>query len=131
MDFDLIQWENVCPQVFELVQDVRRHAGRLSPTVETLLELLMCDVDSDVGYFKKSCAFSECKTCRVHDFFNNLTIRDGLPLPGSNDEIPVEIKYGAYIKVELPSLDKEESSRSKLELGTRTATPSEFLDDLL
>ena len=52
--------------------------GRLSPTVETLLELLMCDVDSDVGYFKKSCAFSECKTCRVHDFFNNLTIRDGL-----------------------------------------------------
>jgi hypothetical protein len=130
MDFDLIQWENVCPQVFELVQDVRRHAGRLSLTVETLLELLMCDVDSDFGYFKKSCAFSECKTCRVHDFFNNLTIRDGLPLPGSNDEIPVEIKYGAYIKVELPSLDKEESSRSKLKLGTRTATPSEFLDRL-
>jgi hypothetical protein len=79
MDFD--QWENVCPQVFELVQDVRRHAGRLSLTVETLLELLTCDVDSDFGYFKKSCAFSECKTCRVHDFFNNLTIRDGLSLP--------------------------------------------------
>ena len=51
-----------------------------------------------------------------------------MPLPGSNDEILVEIKYGAYIKVELPSLDKEESSRSKLELDTRTATPSEFLD---
>jgi hypothetical protein len=32
----------------------------------------------------------------------------------------------------LPSLDKEESSHSKLkiELGTRTATPSEFLNQL-
>ncbi len=93
--------------MFELVQDVWLHAGGLSSTVETLFELLMRDVGSDFGYFKKSSAFSECKTCRVHDFFNNLTIRDGLPLPGSNDEILVEIKYGAYIKVELPSLARQ------------------------
>ena len=123
-------WEAACPRVLELIQDIKRHAGKFSPTVETLLELFFCELDPDTGFFKKQCAFGECKACGLDNFFGTLEVKDGESLPGSADEIPFELKYGAYTRVELPSLDKEGTPRKKVVVNTVSAAPSEFLQTL-
>jgi hypothetical protein len=53
-------WVDVCPAMQELQDDVVRTAGNLSPTIDTLLECLLCDRDPDTDFFPKACCSGTC-----------------------------------------------------------------------
>ena len=123
------RWDVASPEISELIHDIKRAAGSLSPTVELVLELLMCEADPDSEYLKKSCCFGECKQCRLDEFFEKAHVQDEEKnaLAGQ-DGVPLHIKYGSYKNVELEALDKEGKPRTKLVVSTSELPPSEFVE---
>jgi len=56
-------WEEVCPEIHELLQEAKVIAGAFTPTVDNILDVVLCPRDADTGFFAKDCALGNCDTC--------------------------------------------------------------------
>ena len=62
--FSFPHWEVVCPPVHvELVQDVLNQSTPFSPSLDTLMDVVLCSRNESTGFFQKKCCYGECKAC--------------------------------------------------------------------
>jgi hypothetical protein len=53
-------WNEVCPRVAELIEDVKAQSGAFSPSLQSLIDTLLCAV---TGFHRKSCSYGNCTDC--------------------------------------------------------------------
>jgi hypothetical protein len=56
-------WDEVCPSMSELVADIKHRAAPFTPSVHTLLEVLLCPADPATTFLHKKCCYGKCSDC--------------------------------------------------------------------
>jgi hypothetical protein len=56
-------WESSCPRVSELIEDVRNCSSPFAPSLDSLLDVLLCDRNCDTGFADKRCCYGDCESC--------------------------------------------------------------------
>ena len=69
-------WHDVCPRIAELIEDVREEADPFSPSIDSLLDVLLCSRNAATDFHLKSCCYGECKACGWQKKMGDLTIAD-------------------------------------------------------
>jgi hypothetical protein len=77
MDYE---WESVAPRVHSLLADARERAGLLSPTVDNILDVVLCQRDPATEFFKLDCCSGDCPYHRSNPHFH-LTTRTRMGIP--------------------------------------------------
>ena len=129
-------WGKCCPPVAEIITDIRNHSSPFSPSLDSLMEVLLCARDEVTGFFRKSCCYGDCKACGLRKVVAQCDLDD------IKDNVPAEEKcrdlfvtYQAYesrrsvdeVVAGDDECDAVEKKTSRPELRTQTSRPSEFL----
>ena len=56
-------WEHVCARMSELLEDVRSQSAPFSPSLESLLDVLLCPRDPVTDFYHKQCCYGDCQAC--------------------------------------------------------------------
>ena len=117
-------WEQCCPRVSELLEDVNNTANPFSPSLQTLADVLLCPVDSETGFHQKECCYGDCKNCGWEKTMTELAFTDADMLVSfeayedlrHTDKIVLESKQGDFTvgqkKSSWPCLIKQHLSPS-------------------
>lgn len=88
-------WEEVCPPVAELLSEVRARALPFAPSVDKLLDVILCPRQEGASFFDRACCFGTCAKCgwtrAIGDSQPQLTIAG----PAGEQE-PVFVRYQEY-----------------------------------
>ena len=88
-------WEEVRPEVHELLEDVRRHAAPFAPSLESLQDVLLCPREASTAFHSKICAYSKCQSCGWAVRMAGVEAADTVLLEGKG-ESNVFVRYQAY-----------------------------------
>ena len=124
-------WDEVCPEIAEIIMDVRQIAGEFSPNVDCLLQFLMCANDPNTNFHRKTCCYGSCTQCGWAEKVGELEPQD--VITGANGEHKdVFVTFSAYEKLTVPDeKDGGEEAVSKATtrptLSKQALPPSAFL----
>jgi hypothetical protein len=71
-------WEIVCPKIAMWIADAKEKAGEFSPSVDNLLDVLLCARPAG-GFFQKACCEGTCPKCGLEEL-RNLSALSAVPL---------------------------------------------------
>jgi hypothetical protein len=75
-------WESVAPRVHSLLADARECAGLLSPTMDNILDVVLCQRDPETDFFKLACCSGDCPHYRSNRHFHlHKAYSNGNPYP--------------------------------------------------
>jgi hypothetical protein len=129
-------WDEVCPAIAEMVDDLNQVSAPFTPTPMDLLDLLLCPRD-EAGHFRHPCSRGECtQSCGWSGYFGDrLSVEDKKNKKGKHHIV----KFQAYAPRGTHSMHKSgaeeedgdfidalKATRSVLQ--NQHARPSEFLD---
>ena len=120
-------WDDCCPQFAELVQDVKERAGLFSPSVQNLLDVLLCPRDPATDFHHKKCSYGDCKDCGWEDYMMGMTVEDEIEREGKVAE-KVLVSFEAFENLTEGGSKGHEtcSTTTRPALLKQAISPSEF-----
>jgi hypothetical protein len=102
-------WDIVCPAVAELIEDARNFAAPFSPSVDNLLDVILCARPAG-GFCKKACCEGKCDQCGW-DKLGVLSANDSIP---ASQPLPVQHSPSSDVEspVQFLNVDPEELDAS-------------------
>jgi uncharacterized protein (DUF2237 family) len=92
-------WEKVCVRVAELLEDVKGQSAPFAPSLESLLDVLLCPRDPTTGFFNKACCYGECEGCGWNELVGDLKVSDSVQDDEKSDPTDVCVKFQAFENV--------------------------------
>ena len=126
-------WDECCPQMAELLEDVKESAAPFSASVLNLLDVVLCGRNPTTDFHQKTCSYGDCEECGLGARLQDVSVEDEIDITRGSDikKEAVVVHFQAYEKMEIKEnmSDKKEDPKtySRTELQRQDVSPSVFV----
>ena len=134
-------WHECCPQLRELLEDVRNNAKPFSPSVVSLLDVILCPRDPITDLHRKTCSYGKCNDCGWAARMADLHVKDEVDIKDESEggrerkeakTKEVLVHFKAYENVETDSKlnndgEAKQKNSSRPTLLKQSVAPSLFV----